>query len=309
MGARDVRVAIHAAGLNFPDRLMSEGGSYQIPTPPPFVPGLEAAGDVLAVGSEISDLKPGDRVIVDGSSALQGLFAEEAVVDRGLVMPLPDFMTYAQGCAFPVVYATGYHALVQRGRLEPGETLVVHGAAGGVGLSALQIGAALGARVIATVGDPAKAEALRGMGYRDVLVVGQDDIRKGILDRTNGEGADVFYDPVGGELFDTSMRAIAKEGRILIIGAAGGQYNAPKTNHVLIKEVSVVGVLYGAWKPRKPALAAENMKALFALVAAGKIAPHVWKEMPMRALPDAIEHLGRRDVIGKLVLVPDRPER
>lgn len=304
LGPRDVRVAIRAAGVNFPDRLASEGG-YHIPTPPPYVPGLEAAGDIVETGSEVEGYTVGDRVIIDGSAELQGLFAEECVVNRDLLFPLPDAMSCAAGAAFPVVYATGYHGLVQRGQLEEGETLVVHGAAGGVGLAAMQIGRALGARVIGTVGDATKAQTLRDMGYPDVVDAGSEDVRQRILDLTGGAGADVFYDPVGGALFEASMRAIAKEGRILIIGAAGGQYATMKTNHALVKEISVTGVLYGAWKGRKPALAARNMKALGDLATQGRIKPHIWKQMPMSRAQDAIEHLGRRDVIGKIVLVPD----
>ncbi len=303
LGPRDVRVAIRAAGVNFPDRLAAEGG-YHIPTPPPYVPGLEAAGDVIEAGPD-AGFSPGNRVIIDGSSELQGLFAEECVVDRDLLIALPDALDYDEGAAFPVVYATGYHALVQRGQIEHGETLVVHGAAGGVGLAAMQVGRALGARVIATVGSAAKAETLRGLGYAEVIDAGSEDVRQRILDLTDGRGADVVYDPVGGELFEASMRAIAKEGRILIIGAAGGRYAAAKTNHVLVKEISIVGVLYGAWKARKPALAARNMEALCALAAAGKIAPHIWKRMPMSEAPAALEHLGNREVIGKIVLAPD----
>ncbi|CAN7708718.1 NADPH:quinone oxidoreductase family protein [Aminobacter sp. LjRoot7] len=304
VGPRDVRVRIRAAGVNFPDRLASEGG-YHIPTPPPYVPGLEAAGDVLEVGPEVEGYKAGDRVIIDGSSELQGLFAEECVVDQSLLIPLPAAMDYVKASAFPVVYATGYHGLVQRGELEAGETLVVHGAAGGVGLSAMQIGRALGARVIGTVGDHTKADALRAMGYPDIITVGTEDVRQRLLDLTGGRGADVYYDPVGGELFDISMRAIAKEGRILIIGAAGGQYGMLKTNHALVKEISVVGVLYGAWKARKPKLAADNMRALGELASAGKIDPHIWKTLPMSEAPAALDYLGSRSVIGKIVVVPD----
>ena len=304
LGPRDARVRIRAAGVNFPDRLASEGG-YQVPTPPPYIPGLEAAGEVLEVGAEVASYGPGDRVIIDGSSDLQGLFAEECVVDASLLFPLPPAMDFAAGSAFPVVYATGYHGLVQRGQLQPGETLVVHGAGGGVGLSALQIGRALGARVIGTVGDGRKAEVLRGMGFADIINVRETDVRQAILDLTGGKGADVFYDPVGGELFDISMRSIAKEGRILIIGATSGGYGNLKTNHALVKEVSVTGVLYGAWKARKPLLAQENMATLLGLAASGKITPHVWKVMPMSQAPEALAALGNREVIGKIVLVPD----
>lgn len=305
VGPRDVRVEIRAAGLNFPDRMASEGG-YHIPTPPPYVPGLEAAGDIVEIGEAVTGFHPGDSVIIDGSAELQGLFAEQCVVDQDLLIPLPRAMRHSEGAAFPVVYATGYHALVQRGQVEAGETLVVHGAAGGVGLAAMQIGQALGMRVIGTVGSAAKAEALRGFGYGDVIDAAGEDVRQRILDLTDGRGADVFYDPVGGELFESSMRAIAKEGRILVIGAAGGRYAAAKTNHILVKEISVVGVLYGAWKARKPALAARNMQALSDLAGNGKIKPHVWKILPMSETPAAIEALGDRRVIGKIVLVPDR---
>lgn len=305
-GPRDVHVAIRAAGVNFPDRLASEG-NYQIPTPPPYVPGLEAAGEVLAVGAQVTDLEPGQRVIVDGSSELQGLFAQQCVVDRDLLFPLPDRMSYEAGSAFPVVYATGYHGLVQRGRLAQGETLVVHGAAGGVGLAAMQIGRALGARIIGTVGSEAKQTALRALGFEDVVVVG-DDLRERLLDLTGGTGADVHYDPVGGACFEASMRSVAKEGRILIIGAAGGSYAQVKTNHVLIKEVEIIGVLYGAWKARKPDLAARNMETLCDMAAAGRLVPHIWKTLPMREAPAAIAHLGNRDVIGKIVLVPESQE-
>jgi NADPH2:quinone reductase len=304
LGPRDARVRIRAAGVNFPDRLASEGG-YHIPTPPPYVPGLEAAGEILEVGSDVTSFRPGDRVIIDGSSALQGLFAEECVVEEDLLFPLPPTMEFVAGSAFPVVYATGYHGLVQRGQLAEGETLVVHGAAGGVGLSALQIGRALGARVIGTVGDSGKAQALRDMGFSDVINVREEDVRQRILDLTGGKGADVFYDPVGGELFDISMRSIAKEGRILIIGATSGQYGALKTNHALVKEVSVIGVLYGAWKSRKPQLAAKNMNALLDLAASGKITPYIWKIMSMQQAPEALSALGNREVIGKVVLVPE----
>lgn len=303
MGPRDVQVAICAAGVNFPDRLASEGG-YHIPTPPPYVPGLEAAGDVLAVGSEVAGFRPGDRVIIDGSSVLQGLFAEQCVVDEGLLIPLPDGMDYAAGAAFPVVYATGYHGLVQRGRLECGETLVVHGAAGGVGLAAMQIGEALGARVIGTVGSVEKARKLAALGFSDVIVAG-DDLRDRLLELTGGIGADVHYDPVGGASFEASMRAVAKEGRILVIGAAGGIYAQVKTNHLLVKEAEVVGVLYGAWKARKPALAARNMAALCDMAVSGRLSPHIWKSLPMREAPAALDHLGNREVIGKIVLVPE----
>ena len=280
LGPRDVQVRIRAAGVNFPDRLASEGG-YHIPTPPPYVPGLEAAGDVVAVGSEVAGHRLGDRVIIDGSSVLQGLFAEECVVEEDLLIPLPDGMNYAAGAAFPVVYATGYHGLVQRGRLEEGETLVVHGAGGGVGLAAMQIAQALGARVIGTVGSQGKVEALKALGFSDVIVAG-DDLRDRLLELTGGAGADVHYDPVGGASFEASMRTVAKEGRILVIGAAGGAYAQVKTNHLLVKEAEVAGVLYGA-----------------------RLVPHIWKTLPMLETPAALDHLGNREVIGKIVLVPE----
>jgi NADPH2:quinone reductase len=299
-----VRVSIRAAGVNFPDALLISG-NYQVKATPPFVPGLEAAGVVRDVGEGVMDVAPGDRVIIDGSSALQGLYAEEATVARELLIPSPAGLDFAQAAAYPVVYGTSYHALVDRAQLKSGETLVVFGAGGGVGLSACQIGAALGARVIAVVGDDHKAAALRGIGIAETINYRTGDLREQVLAATAGEGADVIYDPVGGDLFDAATRFIGKGGRLLIIGFASGRIPSVAANRLLLKEASAVGVLYGNWKAREPVAAKANLKALDALCANGAIRPHVWKRFPFSRAAEALQALTSREVVGKVVLEPD----
>jgi NADPH2:quinone reductase len=303
-GDGEVRVAIRAAGVNFPDSLLV-AGNYQVKAVPPFIPGLEAAGVVLDVGPRVTGVVPGDSVIIDGSSALQGLYAEEATVARDLLIPCPPGLDFAQAAAYPVVYGTSYHALVDRGRLQLSETLVVLGAAGGVGLSACQIGMALGARVIAVVGDDAKAAALRDLGITEIINYGSQDLRESVLEATSGKGADVIYDPVGGDLFDASTRFIAKEGRLLIIGFASGRIASVAANRLLLKEASAIGVLYGNWKAREPQKANANLAALADLCARGVIRPHVWKRFPFSRAAEALGALTARDVVGKVVLEPD----
>jgi NADPH2:quinone reductase len=293
--------------VNFPDSLII-AGNYQVKPELPFVPGLEAAGIVAEVGADVTDMAPGDAVIIDGSSELQGLYAEEATIARNLAFPQPAELDFAQAAGYPVVYGTSYHALVDRGRLQSGEVLVVHGGAGGVGLSACQIGAALGARVIATVGDDSKADALRRLGVDEVVNYRSHDVRERVLEMTNGRGADVIYDPVGGDLFDASSRFIAKEGRLLIIGFASGRIPSIAANRLLLKEAAAIGVLYGAWKAREPEKAHANLEALAKLCQSGAIRPHVWKRFPFSRAAEALSALTARDVVGKVVLEPDAPQ-
>lgn len=302
-GPGQARVAIKAAGVNFPDHLLI-AGTYQIKVPPPFVPGLEAAGVVLECGEGVSRFRPGDRVMIDGSAELQGLFAEEATVSAALLIPVPDGLDFRQAAAYPVVYGTSYHALAQRGRLTAGEVLLVHGAAGGVGLAACQIGLAMGARVIATVGDEAKAEALRALGVADVVNHRATDMRESVLELTGGRGADVIYDPVGGDMFDASVRCLAKEGRLLVIGFASGRIPSVAANRLLLKEASAVGVLYGAWRAREPQRAQANLDAMATLCASGALRPHVWKAFAFENASKAIKALTSREVVGKVVLEP-----
>jgi NADPH:quinone reductase len=304
VGAGEVRVAIKAAGVNFPDALLI-AGTYQIKLPPPFVPGLEAAGVIVECGQDVGTLKPGDNVIIDGSSEPHGLFADEAVVPAKLVALMPKGLNFAEAAATPVVYGTSYHALVQRGHIAAGEVLLVHGAAGGVGLSAMQIGTALGARVIGTVGDDAKRQALLDLGFKDVVNYRSEDIRSRVLDLTGGNGADVIYDPIGGEVFDASVRCVAKEGRILVIGFTSGVFPTVPANRLLIKEASVVGVLYGAWKARHPEQALANLRALTEMYETGSVRPRIWKTFPFSAAGDAVAALTARHVVGKIVLTPD----
>jgi NADPH:quinone reductase len=303
-GPGEVRVAIRAAGVNFPDQLLV-AGTYQIKVPPPFIPGLEAAGIVAECGEGVVDLKVGDRVVIDGSSELQGLFAEEATVARNLAFSIPEGLDFAQAAAYPVVYGTSYHALVQRGALTSADVLLVHGAAGGVGLAAAQIGAAFGARVIATVGDDAKREALHELGFSEVINYRSEDLRDRVLAMTDGRGADVIYDPVGGDLFDASVRCIAKEGRLLVIGFASGRIPSVAANRLLLKEASAIGVLYGAWRARHPPAAEDNLSALAAMCASGAIRPHVWRRFPFSRAAEALSSLSSREVVGKVVIEPD----
>ena len=305
LGPADIHVRLRAAGVNFPDRLMVDG-AYHVATPPPFVPGMEAAGEVLAVGADVTDLRPGDRVMIDGSAELPGLFAEECVFPRALAYPMPAGLDFAEAAALPVVYATGYHALVQRGALQPGETLLVHGAAGGTGLSALHIGAALGAKLIATVGSATKRDALHALGFEHVIDSSIENVRDRVLEITGKRGVDVVYDPVGGDLFDASVRCMAKEARLLVIGFTSGRFATMASNISLVKEISMVGVLYGAWKGRHPVTAAENMARIGEMVAAGKFRPHIWRKFGLGETREALESLGNRSVIGKTVLICDQ---
>lgn len=301
-GDGEVRVGIKAAAVNFPDILMVAGG-YQLKPELPFVPGIEAAGDIVEVGPNAGPWKVGDRVIVTGATQLYGVFAEEATAPVSALLAIPKGMGYEAASGYLATYATSYHALVDRGRIRKGETLVVHGATGGVGTAAVQIGKHLGATVIATGGDDGKLEAVRAMGADHVINYSREDIRETVKALTGGRGADIFYDPVGGAVFEASMRCVALEGRILIIGATSGAYAPVKTNHILIKEVEIIGVLHGNWRDRHPDLFAENMRILGEWAEAGYIAPHVGRTYPLEKAAEALEALANREVVGKCVLV------
>lgn len=301
-GKGEVRIRLKAAALNFPDILMIAGG-YQLKPELPFVPGIEAAGDIVEVGPDAGPWKVGDRVIVTGATELYGLFAEEATAPVSALLAIPKGMSYEAASGYLATYATSYHALVDRGRIRKGETLVVHGATGGVGTAAVQIGKHLGATVIATGGDDRKLDALRTMGADHVVNYSREDIRERVKELTGGRGADIFYDPVGGAVFEASMRCVALEGRILIIGATSGTYAPVKTNHILIKEVEVIGVLHGNWRDRHPNLFAQNMRVLGEWAEAGHIDPHVGRTYPLEKAAEALDALANREIVGKCVLV------
>jgi NADPH2:quinone reductase len=299
-GPGQVLVDVRAIGCNFFDILMVQG-KYQIRPPFPFSPGAEAAGVVRAVGPGVTGVEPGQRVI---AMADWGCYAEQVVARAATVFATPEGMTDAEAAAFFIVYQTAYCALAQRAALRAGEWLLVHGAAGGVGLAAVQVGKALGARVIATAGTPAKLEVARQSGA-DVLVdYAREDWIEQVRTVTGGEGADVIYDPVGGDVFDGSTRCIAFEGRLLTIGFAGGRIPSVALNRVLLKNISVVGVHWGLYHRRGSPLVREWMDALGALHAKGRIRPVIYRTYPLSEAAAALRALARRESHGKVVLVP-----
>ena len=296
-GPGQVLVRVRAASVNFPDYLMTKG-LYQLKPDLPFTPGMEAAGDILALGPDVTGWAVGDRVV---ATMRFGAFAEEVLASAEGLMAIPPGFDYATGCAFPAAYSTAWVALRRRDYVKPGEILLVHGAAGGVGLAAVELGKLFGARVIATIGDDAKADVVRRYGADEVINY-RNGFREAVLEATGGRGADVIYDPVGGDVFDESTRCIAWGGRILIIGFAGGRIADLKTNMALIKGFSVVGVRAGEFARRDPPAGRENMEALLRLCAEGRINPHVSHRLPLDKAADAMKVLATRQVIGKCVL-------
>jgi NADPH2:quinone reductase len=299
-GSGQVLVEIRAIGCNFPDILMVQG-KYQVKPPLPFAPGHEVAGTVRSVGAQVNALRPGQRVI---ANLEWGGYAERAVTEARRVHPIPDAMPWDQAAAFFVVYQTGYSALVRRAALRPGEWLLVHGAAGGVGLAAVQLGKALGARVIAAAGTPEKLAVARQSGA-DVLVnYRTEDWIERVKAVTGGEGADVIYDPVGGDLFDGSTKCIAFEGRLLTIGFAGGRIPMVAVNRLLLKNISVVGVHWGYYQRRGSPLVQEWTEALWKLYEEGRLRPVIYRTYPLREAATALGALASRESYGKVVLEP-----
>jgi NADPH2:quinone reductase len=299
-GPGEVLIDTRAIGCNFPDILMVQG-KYQVKPPLPFSPGHEIAGVVRAVGTGVTRVRPGERVI---ANLEWGGYAERAVVPASRVYAIPDAMPFDEAAALFVVYQTGYCALVRRAALRPREWLLVHGAAGGVGLAAVQLGKALGARVIATAGTAAKLEVAKRSGADLLIDYRTEDWVERVKAATGGEGADVIYDPVGGDVFDGSTRCIAFEGRLLTIGFAGGRIPTLAVNRVLLKNVSVVGVHWGYYQRRGSPLVGEWMSALLELYAAGRIRPEVYRTYPLRDAARALGALAARESHGKVVLVP-----
>src|SRR5262249_46166742 len=252
-----VRVAIRAAGINFPDILMA-AGEYQLKPELPFTPGVEAAGDVVEVASDVSGVAVGDRVIV---KMRHGAYTDEAVVTRSQLTPLPSNFDYAEGATFLAAHGTAYHALVDRGQLQPGEVLLVHGAGGGVGLAAVEMGKMLGATVIAAASSEEKLQVARARGADHLVLYGSEPFRDTVKRITGGRGADVVFDPVGGATFEESVRCIAWGARLLVIGFTGG-IGMARTNLLLIKGASVLGVRAGEAVRRNPALGEVRLKAL-----------------------------------------------
>ncbi|MEI9988881.1 MAG: NADPH:quinone oxidoreductase family protein [Rhizomicrobium sp.] len=296
-GPGQARVRIRAAAVNFPD-ILTVQGKYQHKPELPFIPGTEAAGDVIAVGEGVSNPKVGDRVIVGGL----GCYAEEIQIAAAGLRPIPKGIGYAEAASFTVAYLTAYVALVRRARLEAGEWLLVHGAAGGVGLAAVDLGRHLGAKVIATASTETKRSFLKDYGADHVLP--PFGFREAVKAITGGEGANVIYDPVGGEVFDESTRCIAFDGRILIIGFTSGRIPSIGVNLPLIKGYSILGVRAGEYGRKFPEKGRQNMFAITKLLAEKKIHPHIHARFPLAQAVDAMRTLQDRSVIGKVVIEP-----
>ncbi len=297
-GPGEVVMDVRAAALNFPDTLVIEG-KYQMQPELPFIPGGEAAGVVVAAGEGVSGFPPGTPVM---SMGLVGAFAEQWKVPAQSLMPKPGRLTFEEAAAFGLTYGTSYYALKQRANLQPGETLLVLGAAGGVGSSAVEIGKAMGATVIAAASSDEKLAFAAGMGADEGINYAVEDLRSRIKEITGGAGVDVVYDPVGGDLSEPALRSTAWNGRFLVIGFAAGDIPAIPLNLMLLKGVSVVGVFWGSWASRDPGASMENFSELFEMVDEGKLHPRVTDVFPLEDYEAAFDALTGRKARGKVVL-------
>jgi NADPH2:quinone reductase len=298
--AGEVAIEVKAAGLNFPDVLLSYG-KYQFKPQPPFILGGEAAGVVTAIGAGVTSVSVGDRV---ATWMIHGAFAEKIVVPELATVKLPESVDFETGAATLLTYATSYHALIDRAAIRPGETLLVLGAAGGVGTAAIELGALLGARVIAAASTDDKVAYCMDHGATAGIAYGREDLKARAKELTNGLGADVIYDPVGGALSEAALRSIAWEGRFLVVGFAAGEIPKIPLNLVLLKGCQVVGVFWGSFAMRDPARNRDNGRKIFEWVAAGRLRPHVDVVLPFARAGEALTRMEQRAVKGKVVLVP-----
>ena len=294
----EVLLDVHAAGINFPDTLIIEG-KYQFKPPFPFSPGGEAAGVISAVGENVSHLNVGDRVM---ALTGWGSCAEQIAVPAYNILPMPDAMDFTTAAAFSMTYGTAMHALKQRGALQAGETLLVLGASGGVGLAAIEIGKAMGARVIAAASSAEKLEVARQAGADELINYQDEDVRERLKTLTKGQGVDVIIDPVGGDLFETVFRSIAWNGRMLVIGFASGTIPSLPANLPLLKGAAVIGVFWGSFAQRQPQDNVANFEQLFAWYAEGKLKPLVSQTFALEDTAQAINTLAARKAVGKLVI-------
>jgi NADPH:quinone reductase len=298
-GPGEVRLAVKAAGLNFPDLLMTRG-RYQYKPPLPYVPGFEAAGLVTAIGEGVTRCRPGERVIAQ--LPFHGAFAEEVVVEQGRVFALPAGFSFAEGACFHVATATATNALLQRAALQPGETLLVHGAGGGVGLAAVEVGKLLGATVIAVAGGAGKLEITRARGADHRINHREEDFRERVMEITAGRGVDVVLDTVGGDTFDASLRCTAWAGRLLVVGFAGGRIQQIPGNQPLLKGISVVGVRALEDALRRPEVGRAYQAWMYGQAAEGRLKPHISHMLPLERFADALELLERRMAVGRIVV-------
>ena len=299
-GPGEIAIDVKAIGCNFSDILITQG-KYQVKPELPFAPGAEVAGRVRAVGDGVDAFAVGDP-----ASALlsYGGFASTVVAPLERVFPMPDGMPFEDAAALGVVYQTSYVALVPRASLKDGETLLVHAAAGGVGLAAVQIGVALGARVIGTAGAADKLELVKENGADAVINYREEDFVERVMELTDGRGADVIYDPVGGDTFDRSLKCIAFDGRLLVIGFASGTIPTAKMNRVLLKNISLVGVHWGLYFEKDPRVVRDAQRAIFDLSREGKITPVISAAYPLSEASAALDALGSRKTTGKVILTP-----
>jgi NADPH2:quinone reductase len=297
--ANEARIRVRACGVNFADTLMI-AGKYQVKPEFPFTPGLEAAGEIVETGADVKYLAVGTRVLA--VLRFGGGYAEEIAVNADAVVPIPDAMDFVTAAAFPVAYGASHFALTYRGHLKPGETLLVLGAAGGVGLTAVEIGKQLDARVIAAAGGPEKLAVAREHGADALIDYRSESIRDRVRELTGGLGADVVFDPVGGDAFDQALRAVNWEARMLVIGFAGGRIQSVPANLILVKNISVIGVVWGAQAARDPVLVSRNLAELLRWWEAGRLKPVVARTFRLEEAGMAMEALLSRRYAGKIVL-------
>ena len=295
-----VLIDVKAAGLNFPD-LLCVRGDYQFKPPTPFVPGGEGSGVIAGMADDVTGFEVGDRVCFNG---LTGAFASRVASPAPAIAKIPDSMSFEEAAGLTVVYATSYYALKQRAQLKAGETVLVLGAAGGVGLATVELAKAMGARVIAAASTDEKLAAAKAHGADEGINYSTEDLKARTKELTEGRGVDVIYDPVGGELAEQAFRAIGWEGRHLVIGFASGPIPKLPLNLPLLKGASAVGVFWGAWAMRDPAGHHQNMSELFAFFEAGKIKPHVASTFALDDFLAAFGELSGRKAIGKVILTP-----
>lgn len=300
-GPREAVVRVRAAGVNFPDTLIIRN-LYQFKPGLPFSPGGECAGEVLAVGEKVANVKPGDRVICFTG---WGAFAEQVLADSRALIPMPPGLDYVTASAFVMTYATSWHALKDRAALKAGETLLVLGASGGVGLAAIELGKQLGARVIAAASTPEKLAICREHGADELINYCSEDLRERIKTLTDGKGVDVIYDPVGGEYTEPALRSMAWRGRLLVVGFANGEIPRIPINLTLLKGCSIVGVFWGDYVKRETMSLIMDLQQLFGWLQEGKLKPHIAATYPLARGGEAIRALMSRGVSGKVVVTVD----
>jgi len=301
-GPGEALIEVGATALNFFDILLCQG-TYQEKPPLPFTPGAEVGGTVLAVGDGV-DLRVGERVV--GSPPLpRGGLAQRVVAPRAAMLPIPNAMPFEAAAAHFITYQTAYVGLHRRAHLQPGEVVLVHAGAGGVGSAAIQLALAAGARVIATAGGPEKVAVCRRLGAEEAIDYRAGDFADRVKELTAGRGANVIFDPVGGDVFDRSRRCIAFEGRLVVVGFAGGRIADAPTNHAMVKNYSIVGLHWGLYRHMMPGIILETHRELMRLYEEGKINPLIFRDVPFADIPAALNEIGGRATWGKLVTRPN----